>query len=49
MISSKLTRYFISNLRNLDEAQTKLNEIKTQGFEKAFIIKTIDGQRVNIN
>ena len=45
-ISDKLSSYYIDKIVTLDTAKSKLNSIKSKGFEKAFIIKTKNGKRV---
>ena len=45
-ISDKLSSYYIDKIVTLDTANKKLSNIKSKGFEKAFIIKTKNGKRV---
>ncbi|MDC3070927.1 outer membrane beta-barrel protein [Bacteroidota bacterium] len=45
-ISDKLSSYYIDKIATLDTAKKKLSNIKSKGFEKAFIIKTRNGKRV---
>ena len=45
-ISDKLSSYYIDKIATLETANSKLSNIKSKGFEKAFIIKTKNGKRV---
>ena len=45
-ISNKLTSYHIEKIPSLEEAKITLSNIKSMGFEKAFIIKKKNGVRV---
>ena len=45
-ISDKLSSYYIDKIVTLETAKKKLSNIKSKGFEKAFIIKTKNGKRV---
>ena len=45
-ISDKLSSYYIDEIVTLETANKKLSNIKSKGFEKAFIIKTKNGKRV---
>nr|AOE07590.1 hypothetical protein [uncultured bacterium]CBL87478.1 hypothetical protein S18_870_0001 [uncultured Flavobacteriia bacterium] len=45
-INDKLSSYFIDKIATIETAKKKLSNIKSKGFEKAFIIKTRNGKRV---
>jgi len=45
-ISDKLSSYYIDKIVALEIAKKKLSNIKSKGFDKAFIIKTKNGKRV---